>query len=79
MGVLPVAVQGEHPLDDALDAVRLVGHPAEVAQLLLAGGNVAGQVGGLAMTSGTTRAWGSSPGNRLFQHANGLPVQRSLR
>src|SRR5258708_39401962 len=34
VGVLPIAVEGEHPLDDALDAVTLVRNPAEVAQVL---------------------------------------------
>ncbi|HEX6448770.1 MAG TPA: helix-turn-helix transcriptional regulator [Trebonia sp.] len=40
-------MEGEH----LLDAVTLVRYPAEIAQVLLAGGNVAGQVGDSPLTA----------------------------
>jgi hypothetical protein len=30
VGILPIAVESENPLDDALDAVTLVRNPADV-------------------------------------------------
>ena len=72
VGVLPIAVEGEHPLDDALDAVTLVRNPAEVAQVLLTGGNVVGQVGAPTRLCPATTIFGASAAtaSRLAIHAS---------
>jgi hypothetical protein len=44
-GVVPVAVQREHGVDDVLGAAVLVDDAAEVARVLLAGADALGQVG----------------------------------